>query len=128
LAGYLIERLVLDLVPVLDNFRMATHHVPEISKSDPWVTGIQYIEKQLEDVLTANGMQVIEVKVGDVFDPRIHEAISQEESTTNSEQPIADEDQEAGNSDASQEKIAKVLQKGYKLGERVIRPAKVVVE
>lgn len=117
LAGYLIEKLVLDLIPVLDNFRMATHHVPEASKSDPWVTGIQYIEKQLEDVLTANGMQVVEANIGDVFDPRIHEAISQENN--------GDEEKKAENAET---KIVKVLQKGYKLGERIIRPVKVTVE
>lgn len=117
LAGYLIEKLVLDLIPVLDNFRMATNHVPESSKSDPWVTGIQYIEKQLEDVLTANGMQVIEANVGDVFDPRVHEAISQENNGSEEEK-----------SDNAETKIVKVLQKGYKLGDRIIRPVKVTVE
>jgi molecular chaperone GrpE len=121
LSGYLIERLVLDLVPVLDNFRMATNHVPEVSKSDPWVTGIQYIEKQLEDVLTANGLQVIEVNEGDVFDPSIHEAISDEQETENDEGKKTDKEIPA-------QVVAKVLQKGYKIGGKVIRPAKVSVK
>ena len=51
IAGYLIEKLVMDIVPVMDNFRMATEHVPEAERASPWVTGIQYIEKQLEKVL-----------------------------------------------------------------------------
>jgi molecular chaperone GrpE len=114
LGAYLIEKLVMDLIPVLDNFRSATQHVPEVSKSDPWVVGIQYIEKQLEDVLSANGMQAIDVKEGDAFDPRLHEAISQADQAET-------EGGEKGNT------IVKVLQKGYRLGERVIRPAKVVV-
>ena len=46
LGGYLIEKLVLDIVPVLDNFRSATMHVPPEQKDSPWVVGIQYIEKQ----------------------------------------------------------------------------------
>lgn len=119
LSGYLIERLVLDLIPVLDNFRMATNHVPEGSKSDPWVVGIQYIEKQLEDVLTANGMQVIEVKEGDAFDPSIHEAISDEQST---------EEAESQEEAPQMQTVAKVLQKGYRIGDKVIRPAKVSVK
>jgi molecular chaperone GrpE len=113
LGAYLIEKLVMDLIPVLDNFRSATQHVPESSKTDPWVVGIQYIEKQLEDVLAANGMQTLEVKEGDVFDPRLHEAIGQDENET--------EGPEKGTT------ITKVLQKGYKVGDRVVRPAKVVV-
>lgn len=117
LAGYLIERLVLDLVPVLDNFRMATNHVPETSKSDPWVVGIQYIEKQLEDVLVAHGMQAIEVQVGDTFDPSIHEALSEEKDETSASEQVP-----------TQHSIATVLQKGYKIGGKVIRPAKVTVK
>lgn len=112
LRGILIEKLVLDIVPVLDNFRSATQHVPSEQKDSPWVTGIGYIEKQLEAVLIDNGLQTIEVKEGEVFDPQVHEAISSEE-----------------NQEEKSEKhtVAKVIQKGYKFGERVIRPAKVTV-
>lgn len=116
LAGYLIEKLVMEITPVLDNFQMATAHVPADAANSPWVTGIQYIEKQLEKVLGDNGMQVIAAKEGDTFDPSIHEAISEEKSET----------VEGGNQEAKQI-VKKVLQKGYKIGEKVIRPAKVVV-
>ncbi len=111
LRGILIEKLVLDIVPVLDNFRTATEHVPEAERESPWVTGIRYIEKQLETVLTDNGLSTIEAKEDDIFDPNIHEAVSDE-------------------SDGSDEKhsIAKVVQKGYRFGERIIRPAKVIVK
>src|SRR3989344_712629 len=60
LKGMLIEKLVLYIVPVLDNFRSATEHVPEAERASPWVVGIQYIEKQLEAVLVDNGIQMIE--------------------------------------------------------------------
>jgi molecular chaperone GrpE len=112
LGGYLIEKLVLDIVPVLDNFRAATMHVPEEQKSSPWVVGIQYIEKQLEDVIKQNGVEVIEVKVGDQFDPTIHEAVSHEQE----------------GKENSEEKVAKVLQNGFRIGSKVIRPAKVSVK
>lgn len=112
LGGYLIEKLVLDIVPVLDNFRAATSHVPPEQKDSPWVTGIQYIEKQLETVLIENGVTTIEAEPGTLFDPSLHEAVGTEEgSEQNSEE----------------HKIAKVLQKGYKVGSKVVRPARVSV-
>lgn len=111
LGGYLIEKLVLDIVPVLDNFRAATMHVPVKQKDSPWVVGIQYIERQLETVLTDNGLTLIEPTIGEAFDPTKHEAIESEEEPSG----------EATNT------ITKVHQKGYQLGERVIRAAKVAV-
>lgn len=120
LGGYLIEKLVLDVIPVLDNFRAATLHVPPEQKESPWVVGIQYIEKQLETVLTDNGMQTIEAKEGDAFDPTIHEAIDSEQSTTNSQQEEEIEEKP--------HIIVKVIQKGYRLGDKVIRAARVVVK
>lgn len=120
LGGYLIEKLVLDVIPVLDNFRAATLHVPPEQKESPWVVGIQYIEKQLETVLTDNGMQTIEAKEGDIFDPTIHEAIDSEQSTTNSQQEEEIEEKP--------HIIVKVIQKGYRLGDKVIRAARVVVK
>ncbi len=110
LAGYLIEKLLFDIIPVLDNFRMATGHVPEDAKDSPWVTGIQYIEKQLEDALKAHGVEVVEVKEGDAFDPTKMEAVSS--------------DEEAGE---GKQIVGKVLQNGYRIGERVVRAAKVNV-
>ncbi len=110
LRGMLIEKLVLDIIPVMDNFRAATEHVPEEQKSSPWVVGIQYIEKQLEKVLSENGVTTIEVKPGDTFDPTIHEAVSSEES------------------EGEQHVVVKIIQNGYKIGERVVRPAKVTVK
>lgn len=126
LGGFLIEKLVLDIVPVLDNFRSATLHVPPEQKDSPWVVGIQYIEKQLETVLTDNGIQTIEVNEGEEFDPKIHEAVSKEQPTANSQQ-----EGEAEGGEPVEPKghiVAKVIQKGYKFGERVIRPAKVIVK
>lgn len=111
LGGYLIEKLVLDIIPVLDNFRAATMHVPPEQKESPWVVGIQYIEKQLEDVVKQNGVEVIEAKVGDEFDPTIHEAVSHESEEETEKQVIA-----------------KVLQNGFRLGGKIVRPAKVSVK
>lgn len=123
LGGYLIEKLLFDIIPVLDNFRMATGHVPKEAEGSPWVTGIQYIEKQLEDALRTHGVEVIEVKEGDAFDPNIHEAIDSQQPTDNSQQEAEEKE-----SEPKQEVVAKVLQNGYKIGGRVVRPAKVSVK
>lgn len=132
LAGYLIEKLLFDIIPVLDNFRMATGHVPEDAKDSPWVTGIQYIEKQLEDALRSHGVEVMEVKEGDVFDPSIHEAISGEATSRESRVASRDEEksemQDDEETEQRQETVAKVLQNGYRIGGRVVRPAKVTVK
>jgi|SRR6185369_17991681 len=114
LGGYLIEKLLLDIIPVLDNFNQATGHVPEDQKNNSWVVGIQYIEKQLEDVLKANGVEMVEAKEGDEFDPKIHEAVDhkQEEEKNESEKHV----------------VSKMLQKGFRIGDRVIRPAKVTTK
>ncbi len=130
LRGILIERLILDIVPVLDNFRSATQHVPPEQKESPWVIGIQYIEKQLETVLTDNGVQTVEVKEGDVFDPSIHEAVSKAESPEPVEGASKEEAEGSEPVELKNEgnKIVKVLQNGFKLGGKVIRPVKVIIQ
>lgn len=108
LSAMSAERFAMDIIPVIDNFRMAAQHVPEAEKENAWMTGITYIGKQLEEALATNGISAFEAKEGDVFDPHRHEAVSQEEG------------KEEG-------KVVKVLQPGYISGTRVIRPAKVIV-
>jgi molecular chaperone GrpE len=105
--------IIYQILPVLDNFESSLNHVPEDQKDGGWVQGILYIKKQLEDVLKNNGVEEIVIKVGDKFDPNIHEAVQREAS---------DKKHETKNI------IKKIVQKGYKVGERVIRAARVVVE
>jgi molecular chaperone GrpE len=117
LKGYLIQGLILDIIPVLDNFQAATNHVPEADKSSPWVVGIQYIEKQLETVLVEHGVTLIEPGIGETFDPSKHEAIEKE---TEESEPLEDGDE-------IKDIISQVRQKGYQLGDKVIRAAKVTI-
>jgi molecular chaperone GrpE len=119
MGQYLVERLLHDLVPILDNFHAAASHVPEESKESPWVVGIGYIEKQLEDTLAQHGVRVIEVKEGDAFDPSRHEALS--DSSTEGEEKVEGDGPKG-------HVIAKVLQKGYMIGDKVVRAAKVTVK
>lgn len=108
------QNIVLQIIPVLDNFHMATDHIPEDQKDGGWVVGIMHIQKQLENVLAENGVNEIETKEGDKFDPEIHEAIE------NNEQGTIDKEQK--------NEISKIILKGYKLNGKVIRAVKVIVE
>jgi molecular chaperone GrpE len=118
---FITTGIISDLVPILDNFNMAVAHVPEDKKSDPWVTGITYIERQFEEVIAGYGVDIMEVKVGDTFDPTRHEAVGSE--AKNEESGIENQDE----TKEKEQKIAKVLQKGYLMGDKVIRAAKVTV-
>jgi len=98
--------LILKLLPVLDNFRRAAEHAP----AESWVQGIKAIERQLEEVMTNYGLKPIEVKPGDHFDPGSHEAVSRQPKT-----------------DQNADTVIKVVETGYQLNGKVLRPARVVV-
>lgn len=102
-------KTLLELTPVLDNFRRATEHLPAHLKDDSWVMGVLYVEKQLEQIFEQFGMQKIRT-IGESFDPRFHEAISQEPS-----QEIA------------ANCIIAEVESGYMLDGIVLKPAKVKV-
>ncbi len=116
LVRYAAQNIILQILPVIDNFHASTAHVPVEQKDNSWVIGIMYIQKQLEDIVTENGVEEIEARVGDNFDPIYHEAI---------------EDKQCADCKVDHKyknKIKQVLTKGYKIGDKVIRAARVVVE
>lgn len=104
------EDLILEILPVLDNFRRSTEHIPTEIQDNNWVQGMKLVEKQLEDILAQSGLKKIEVKVGDQFDPQLHEAISCEKSDKFTE-----------------DKILQIIEDGHTLNDKVIRHAKVKV-
>jgi molecular chaperone GrpE len=109
LAKYSGLNLIMQILPVLDNFHAATDHIPADQKEDQWVVGIMYIQKQLEKILEDNGVKEIKTKAGDDFDPKIHEAVHN------------------ANEKVVKNKITKVVVKGYKMEEKVVRAARVIV-
>lgn len=115
LGEYLKIDSMLQILPVIDNFRSATEHIPAEQKEAPWVVGIMYIQKQLEDILKENSVTEMDVKVGDEFDPTLHEAMVDNEANSRKEKELTN-------------KIKKVVVSGYMLGEKVIRAARVIVE
>lgn len=104
--AYANEKIVLQLLEVMDNFERA---MQTADPEDKYVQGIALIFKQLEDLLKKNNVEEIEA-LGKSFDPAYHNAVMTE----------AAEDTESGT-------ITKVLQKGYTMNSKVIRPAMVAV-
>ncbi len=100
---------LLELTPVMDNFRRATEHLPEHLKNEQWVTGVLYIEKQLEQIFQDLGVAKIRT-VGEPFNPQLHEAISTENHDSIPAQHIVSE-----------------IESGYTLNNAVLKPAKVKV-
>jgi len=92
-----------------DDLELAIKNMPDHVKSDAWVNGIQLIYQKLTNLQNSEGMQPIPAE-NCAFDPALHEAISSEEH----------EGFESGN-------IIEVVQKGYTIGDRVVRPARVRV-
>jgi molecular chaperone GrpE len=98
------------LLPVLDDFDRA---LLEMSKSEPTELskGVELIKNKLSSTLQQKGLSLVEVKSGDIFNADDHEAITQIPAPT----------------DDMKGKIIDVIEKGYKLGEKVIRFPKVVI-
>ena len=116
LKDFILEDIALQILPVVDNFEMSLSHIPEDQKTGAWVQGILHIQRQLETVLKDNGISEIETKEGDEFDPEFHEAISHETHNIEHETKKNIEN-----------KIAKIVSKGYKIGDKIIRAVKVIV-
>lgn len=117
LIRYSTQSIILQVLPVIDNFHASTDHIPEDQKNNPWVTGIMYIQKQLEQVLADNGVEEMKIEKGDNFDPAQHEAVEDKECKSCKSKDYK-----------FQNKIKKVLTRGYRINDKVIRAARVIVE
>jgi molecular chaperone GrpE len=103
---YALVDTIKTLLPVLDSFDRALQSSPEKSE---FHAGVELIHKQLQDALAKLGVQVVPAK-GQQFDPRFHEAIEMVDTQDAEDHEVLDE-----------------LQRGYKLKERLLRPAMVRV-
>jgi molecular chaperone GrpE len=100
--------LLLKMLQILDDFERAIESVPSDIAESPWVSGIGMIRQKFTTLMESENVTPIEA-VGQDFDPNLHHA-------------VAYEDVEGQN-----EKVVEELQKGYKLHDRIIRPAMVKV-
>jgi len=96
------------LIPVLDNFEFGLQAARSASSPESILDGMSMVQKQFQDFLASAGIEIIDA-TGQRFDPQLHEAIAQEEN------------------EAPEGTVVRQLRKGYKLRERLIRPANVVV-
>ena len=105
------ERILIRFLTVLDSFNMAFTNKEAWSNVDEnWRKGVEYIYAQMNTVFEEYGVKAIG-EVGELFDPNVHQSIEMIET----------------NKKEDDHKVALIIQKGYKLGERILRPARVNV-
>lgn len=111
IVRYANSALLEKLLPILDNFELGLEaaRVNTAGSAAEIVNGLSMVQRQLADFLKENGVQAIEAE-GTPFDPKWHEAIGQE-----------------ANDSLPEGHIIKQLRRGYRLAERLLRPASVVV-
>lgn len=105
-----LENFIEELIPAIDGFDMASASESWGAVDEVWRTGIGHIHNQLLETLSVHGVTRFG-KVGEQFSPHLHEAV----------QEMADVAGEPGS-------IVRVLRSGYRMGERIIRPAQVIVK
>lgn len=105
--------LITRVLPLLDNFHRALDHAPESAAGDAavdqWVSGLQMVVRQFEEILAVAGVEPIEAE-GQPFDPAQHQAVAAEPSDQHADGQVIAE-----------------LQRGYRLRDRVLRPSMVKV-
>lgn len=104
------QELMTVLLPILDDFDRGLNEIKK-AKDKELLKGMELINNKLNTTLAQKGLDVVEAKAGDVFDAEIHEAITQIPAPT----------------DDLKGKIVDVVEKGYKLGDKIIRFPKVVI-
>jgi molecular chaperone GrpE len=101
--------ILVQYLNILDDFELALKDLPQNQEIESWYQGMDLIYHKLKTILETEGIEPIRAE-GEMFDPNFHEAIMQEES----------DDHEEG-------QILEVVRQGYKIGDRVLRPAVVRV-
>lgn len=105
LTNYVGAELIRKLLPVVDHLEQALSGVSEQDRQSGWVKGVELAVKEFEQVLAQEGLD--EIAADGQFDPALHEAVDTKEGEDN--------------------KILKVVRKGYTLNGKILRPAQVVV-
>ena len=105
-----VAGLVLQILPIINDFERALRAVPVEESNQPWIEGIKLIQRKLLTTLESVGVLPVEAEPGQPFDPFVHEAVSYEE-----------------HEDHQESEIIAVVEKGYMLGQRTLRPARVRV-
>jgi molecular chaperone GrpE len=110
MLGLAADSLIRKVLALADDFDLAIEHRPESGIDEAWLEGISAIDRKLRQLLESEGVTPIDASPGVPFDPRQHEAVANVQGTGRSGGEIVDE-----------------LRRGYRLRDRVIRPALVAV-
>ena len=102
--------IMLTIIPIIDDFEMALKHVDDNVTNDDFTEGVKLIKRKLLSVLEINSVKPIPVKIGDVFDPNIHEAIQHQESN-----------------EATDNTVIHIIRDGYYFREQTLRPVQIIV-
>lgn len=105
------QDVMVSMLPVLDDFERALNHIEDDKEAEDLRKGVLLIYQKLLSTLEQKGLAVVKVKSGDVFNADDHEAVTQIPAPSKN----------------MKGKIIDVIEKGYKLGDRVIRFPKVVI-
>ena len=105
------QEVLTSLLPVLDDFERALSHIEEDKEAEELSKGVTLVYQKFYTTLEQKGLSKVEINSGDVFDAEIHEAITQI--------PAPTEDLKG--------KVIDCVEKGYKLGDKIIRYPKVVI-
>jgi Molecular chaperone GrpE (heat shock protein) len=105
----LLEAVMEELLPILDNFERALQAAEATRELEPLLEGVRLTERQIKALLARYDIHPIEA-VGQPFDPNLHEAIQRIETDEYEDGVIIDE-----------------VERGYRIGERVLRPSRVIV-
>lgn len=110
IASRKIEALVEDILPALDSFDMAAQSEAWATIDDGWRSGMENVQNQLLEALRRNGIERFG-KVGEMYDHYRHDVVQEMDDV-------------AGKPGS----IARILRYGYKCGEKIIRPAQVIIK
>jgi molecular chaperone GrpE len=105
------QEVMTSLLPVVDDFERALSHIEENKETEELRKGVLLIYQKLYNTLEQKGLSKVETKDGDTFDAEIHEAITQIPAPTK----------------GLKGKVIDCVEKGYKLGDKIIRYPKVVI-
>lgn len=103
------QRLLSELLPVLDNFGMGMQ-MAEKEQGSMLYQGMAMVQGQLDEFFSSQGVKIVEVAEGSPFDPNFHDAVSQEVST-----------------EIPEGHVLRVVRKGFLISDRLLRPANVIV-
>jgi molecular chaperone GrpE len=105
-----LEALIEDILPALDSFDIAAASESWAEVSDGWRSGMEQVQSQLLEALRQHGVERTG-SVGEVYNPRLHEAIEERDDVA-----------------GDKGQVARIIRYGYVRGERIIRPAHVIVK